>query len=118
MNIEKWFKDGTGFDIKELRYLKPPKLPYFLYENEKEYRGADLIINIVENNITIERYSNTNNENDLLDIKKVSDFLDKNLYEYEEQTDWLDDEGLYGTFWTLDTILEKIRKDDKNGKKN
>ena len=24
MNVEKWFKDGTSFDIKELRYLKPP----------------------------------------------------------------------------------------------
>lgn len=111
MNIEKWFKDGTSFNIKELRYLKPPKLPYFLYTNKKEYRGADLVINIVENNITIERYSNTNNETDLVEIKKVNEFFDKNFYTYEEQTEWLDSEGLYGTFWVLDPILEKIRKE-------
>lgn len=76
MNVEKWFKDGTSFDIKELRYLKPPKLPYFLYTNKKEYRGADLVINIVENNITIERYSTSNSKTDLVEIQKVNDFFE------------------------------------------
>lgn len=112
MNIEKWFKDGTTFNIKELRYLKPPKLPYFLYTNKKKYRGADLINNIVENNITIERYSTSNNEEDLKDIESVNKFLSKNHYEYETQTEWLNSEGLYGTFWILDPILEKIRKEE------
>lgn len=111
MNIEKWFKEGTTFNIKELRYIKPPKLPYFLYTNKKEYRGADLVINIVENNITIERYSTSNSESDLEEIKKVNDFFDKNHYEYESQTEWLNSEGLYGTFWVLNPIVEKIRKE-------
>lgn len=112
MNIEKWFKEGTNFDIKELRYLKPPSLPYFLYTNKKTFRGADLLINIVENNITIERYSNTNNKKDLDDIKIVDDFLNKNFYTYESQTEWLNSEGLYGTFWIMDPIVEKIRKEE------
>lgn len=112
MNVENWFKEGTTFDIKELRYLKPPKLPYFLYTNKKEYRGADLINNIVENNITIERYSTSNNENDLRDIETVNSFLDEYDCTYEMQTEWLNSEGLYGTFWVLDTIVEKIRKED------
>lgn len=111
MNVETWFKNGTNFEIKELRYLKPPKLPYFLYTNRKERRGADSIINILENNITIERYSSTNNEDDLVDIKMVNDFLNKNFYTYEKENDWLDTEGLYGTFWILDPIVEKIRKE-------
>ncbi len=112
MNIEDWFKKGTGFKIKELRYLKPPEIPYFLYINKKIYRGADLLNNIIENNITIERYSETNNDNDLQDIKKVDDLLKKNNYEYNSQTDWLDSEGMYGTFWILNPILEKIRKEE------
>jgi hypothetical protein len=114
MNVEEWFKKGTGFKIKKLRYLKPPKVPYFLYTNKEEYRGADLVINIVENNITIERYSNTNSESDLEDINKVNDFLDKNNYEYDTQTEWLNSEDLYGTFWILSPIVEKIRKEVKN----
>jgi len=112
MNIEKWFKEGTNFKIKELRYLKPPKLPYFLYTNKKKYRGADLINNIIENNITIERYSTSNNEEDLKDIEIVNNFFSKSYYKYEMQTEWLNSEGLYGTFWILDPIVEKIRKEE------
>lgn len=111
MNVEKWFKDGTSFNIKELRYLKPPRLPYFLYTNKKEYRGADQVINIVENNINVERYSTSNSQEDLAEIQKVNDFLDKNFYDYEVQTEWLNSEGLYGTFWILSPIVEKIKKE-------
>ncbi len=118
MNIEKWFKEGTGFNIKKLRYLRPHELPYFLYINRKIYRGADLINNIVENNITIERYSTTDDEKDLKDIETINKFLDKNNYTYEKQTEWLDTESLYGTFWTLDPIIEKNREETKNNEKN
>lgn len=112
MQIENNFEKETGFKIKELRYLKPPKLPYFLYQNKKNYRGADLLNNIIENNITIERYSETDNEKDLKEKQKVNDFLNKNNYEFEVQTEWLSAESLYGTFWVLEPILEKIRKDE------
>ena len=107
MDVKKWFENETGFKIKELRYLKPPKLPYFLFENQKKYRGADLLNNIVENNITIERYSETNSEEDLKDIQKVNNFLKKHYYDYEIQTEWLNDEKIYATFWVLDPIVEK-----------
>ena len=108
MQIENDFEKETGFKIKELRYLKPPKLPYFLY------RGADLLNNIIENNITIERYSETDNEEDLKDKQKVNDFLNKYFsgIEFVSQTEWLSAESLYGTFWVLEPILEKIRKDE------
>lgn len=113
MQIEKLFKEETGFEIKETRYLKPPKLPYFLFTNKKNYKGADLIINLVENNITIERYSETNNDKDLEDCSRVKDFLDRNHYEYDiDGPEWLSDEKLYATFWILNPILEKIRKED------
>lgn len=111
MNIENWFKEGTGFKIKELRYLKPPEIPYFLYQDRKIARGADLLNNIIEHNITVERYSETNKDSDLEDIQKVNDLLEKYNYTYDSQTEWLDSEGMYGTFWVLDPILEKVRKE-------
>lgn len=113
MNVKTWFEDGTKLKIKELRYLKPPALPYFLYENKKVFKGADLLNNIIENNITIERYSDTNNENDLNEIKIVNEFLSKNHYEFDSQTEWLDSEKMYGTFWILEPFLEKIRKESE-----
>ena len=75
---------------------------------------ADLLNNIKENNITIERYSETNNENDLKEIQVVDNLLKKDDYTYNSQTEWLDTEELYGTFWILDPILEKIRKEEIN----
>ena len=111
MDVKSWFENGTGFKIKELRYLKPPKLPYFLYINKKNFRGADLLNNILENNITIERYSETNNDSDLKEIEKIKKFLERNYYTYETETEWLDAENMYGTFCILDPIVEKIRKE-------
>ena len=111
MDVKKWFEDGTKLKIKELRYLKPPKLPYFLFVNNKIHRGADLLNNIIENNITIERYRDYNNETDLKEIQKVDKLLNDNYYTFEKQTEWLNSEGMYGTFWVLDPILEKIRKE-------
>lgn len=119
MQIKEIFEKETGFKIKELRYLKPPQLPYFLFTNKQNHRGADLLNNIVENNITIERYSETNNEKDLEEIKRVDEFLNKNYYQFESETEWLNDEELYGTFWVLEPILEKKRKDEISyGKEN
>lgn len=112
MNIETWFEKGTGFKIKKLRYLKAPQVPYFLYTNKEEFRGADLLNNLVENNIKIERYSLTNKEEDLKDIERVNKFLDRNHYNYECDTDWIDEEEIYGTVWILDPILEKVRKEN------
>ena len=112
MQIEEEFEKETGFKIKELRYLKPPKLPYYLYTNRKVFKGADLINNLIENNFTIERYSESNNENDLKDIDKVDEFLNKNHYGFDRQTDWINTESLYGTVWVLEPILEKNRKEE------
>lgn len=111
MEVKEIFEKETGLKIKELRYLKPPKLPYFLFTNKTNYRGADLLNNLVENNITIERYSETDNEKDLEEKNKVDKFLNKYFYEFDRQTEWLSSEGLYGTFWVLEPILEKVRKE-------
>ena len=47
----------------------------------------------------------------LKEIQKVNELLKKDYYTYDSQTEWLDSEGMYGTFWVLDPILEKIRKE-------
>lgn len=111
MDVKSWFEEGTGLKIKELRYLKPPTIPYFLYVDKKVFRGADLLNNIVEHNITIERYSETNNEQDLLEIDKVNLFLKNKHYTFESDTEWLEDEKMYETYWVLDMFLEKVRKE-------
>lgn len=111
MDIKKWFEEGTKLKIKELRYLKPPKAPYFLFQNQISKRGADIYNNIIENNIIIERYSETNDNSDFEEIEKVDNLLNQEYYTYERNTEWLENEKLYGTYWTLDPVIEKIRKE-------
>ena len=117
--FEKNFQEYTKFKIKELRYLKPPELPYCLYTNRRINKGADTLNNIIENNIIIERYSKTNNSDDEKDCERISGFLDKYFpgNKFEKYDGWLNSEDLYGTFWELEPILEKVRKESvENGR--
>lgn len=106
MDIEQWFNEGTGLKIKELRYLRPPPLPYILYEDSKTRRGADKFNNIIEHNITIELYAEKR-EKDI--ERKIINFLNSEGIEHDEYPDWLNEEKLYCTSYEF-TILEKERK--------
>ena len=109
MDIKKWFEDGTGMKIKELRYLKMPPLPYNIFIDDEVYRGADLKNNIIEHNITIEHYSETIDESSELIIEN---FLDNNEKTYSKSREWLSDEGLFVTLYEINTFLEKVRKEN------
>ena len=104
MDIKKWFEDGTGMTIKELRYIQKPTLPYNIFIDDKVYRGADLQNNIIEHNLTIEHYSETiNTPNETI----IEDFLNKEHKKFEKNREWLDDEKMFVTIYELDTFIEK-----------
>lgn len=109
MDIKSWFEKGTGLNIKENRHLKMPQLPYNVFIDDTYVRGADKKNNIIEHNLTIEHYS----ENiDLIEEKKIEDFLDKEEIKYKKSREWLDNEEMWMTIFELDTFLEK-RKEGK-----
>jgi len=114
MNVEEFLNNGTGLKWKELRYIQAP-YPWFIYIDEKYFRGADKLNNIIEHNLTLEYYDETiNNSYEA----KIESFLDKEGFFYEKNREWLDNEKLWITIYSLDTFIEKLRKeDDKNVKK-
>lgn len=116
MDIKKWFEDGTGLKIKELRYLAPTSLPFNIFVDDEVYTGSDLRNNLVEHNIVIEHYSeNVNDE----DEKLIEDFLNKEQKKFDKEREWLNDEKMFITVYTLHPFLEKIRKEsEENGEKN
>lgn len=108
MDVKKWFEDGTGLKIKELRYVKTPPLPYNIYIDDMTCRGADRLNNIIEHNITFEHYHNGIKESK---EKIIEDFLNKEEIQFDKSREWLDEEEIWVTIYELEPYLEKIRKE-------
>ena len=107
MKKKKMLDNGTGLFWKEIRYLKAPSLPWFIFIDNTSTRGADALNNIVEHDLTLEYYYE---KEDLQTEKAIEDFLNSEDYQYEKNTDWLEDEQLFVTVYEINTFLEKIRK--------
>ena len=108
MDIKKWLEDGTKFKWKELRYLKTPALPYYIFIDDTTYRGADKLNNIIEHDITLEMYSETI---DATGEETIEMFLDSEEISYEKSREWLQTEEMYVTVYSLENLLEKVRKE-------
>ena len=109
MDIKKWFEEGTGLKIKELRYLKMPPLPYNIFIDDTVYRGADLKNNIIEHNVAIEHYNDTI---DLEGEEIIETFLNNENKRFDKSREWLQEEKLFVTVYEIDTFLEKVRKEN------
>lgn len=107
IDIKKMLEDGTKLKWKELRYLKAPALPWFIFIDDTTARGADSLNNIIEHNLTLEYYYE---DEDLQTKKTIENFLNSEGYEYNKNTEWLEEEQIFVTIYELDTFLEKIRK--------
>lgn len=109
MDVKEWLETGTGFKWKELRYLKTPSLPYNIFIDDTVFRGADLKNNIVEHNITLEHYSEAiDSTNETI----IENFLNEEELSFEKNREWLNEEEMYVTLYSLETFLEKVRKEN------
>lgn len=107
MDVKEMLDSGTGLTWKELRYLKTPDFPYFIFIDDIYIRGADLHNNIIEHNLTLEYY------NEVIDLnyeKKIETFLNSEDYQYTKSREWLSEEKMFMTVYELDTFLKKIAK--------
>ena len=108
MDIKEWLDVGTGFTWKELRYLKTPSLPYNIFIDDAVYRGADNLNNIIEHNISLEHYSETiDSDNE----KIIENFLNEEELSFEKNREWLHEEEMYVVVYSIETFLEKVRKE-------
>lgn len=108
MDVKKWFENGTGLEIKELRYLAPPPLPYNIFIDSKIYDGADKNNNLIQHEISIEHYSNTINTTA---EQTIDEFLNSQNIKFDKDRDWLDNDKLFITVYELEPIFEKVRKE-------
>lgn len=109
MDIKEWLETGTKFKWKELRYLKTPPLPYNIFIDDTVYRGADNLNNIIEHNISLEHYSETI---DSANEKIIETFLNEEELSFEKNREWLQEEEMYVVVYSIETFLEKVRKEN------
>lgn len=109
MNIKDYLEKGTNLIWKELRYLKPPVCPWFIFIDDTSIRGADILNNIREHNLVLEYYNEKSDDNY---EKIIETFLNKEGFYYTKEREWLDEEKLYVTIYELNSFLEKVRKEE------
>lgn len=97
--------NAIGIKYKQTRFLKAPSQSYIVYLHDYEVRGADHKNLIRENDITLELYSYSIDEQSESLIEYE---LNKRNIEYKKQNSyWIDSEQLYQTIYEFNYI-EKV----------
>lgn len=94
MDIKK-ILSSTGIKMKEVRFLKPPSLPYIVFFDNQNIRCSDnkFIHNgilIKDHEVTIELYISTLEE-DLEHIEKVESAINTFLVDYTKEIEWIEE---------------------------
>jgi len=104
LDIKAWL-EAAGEPVADTCFLRgeAPPLPYVVFLDSVERDGADLKNLITRHSLTVERYSNTADDNTALEA-----LFDAQAIEYERDKQWLDDEECYLTTYDFETdLIEK-----------
>lgn len=112
MNLKEKLKRGTGLPIAEDHFVKPPKLPYITFLEDKEIRGICKDNFIIHNNVSVELYTSLPDvelekkvRNVIIDsILKDSNSNDE--FEVSQNMEYIESEQMYMTVYDF-TLIEK-----------
>lgn len=93
-----------GIPFKKTRFLKAPSTSYIVYMHDCNSRGADIKNLIKENDITLELYSYSQDEDSQ---RKIENALDERGIEYKKQSSyWIETEQIYQTVYDFSYITK------------
>ncbi|QNU66918.1 hypothetical protein EHE19_019170 [Ruminiclostridium herbifermentans] len=102
-DVKTWL-ETTGYKVAEERFLKPPALPYIIFIDHTDIRGADNKNCIATRQISIELYSDKiNHEAE----QKVEELLNKKAIHYSKNRTWLQAEMFFQTVYDFN-LIEKL----------
>lgn len=101
LDIKSWL-ETTDYKVAEERFLKPPALPYIIFTEETDMRGADNKNFIADRKLSIELYSDKINREA---EKKIENLLEQ--IEYKKDRTWIDSEKFFQTVYDFN-LLEKL----------
>lgn len=103
LDVKSWL-GTTGYKIAEERFLSPPALPYIVFLETHDVRGADTKNCIIERSISVELYS------EKIDVEaesKIEGLLNEKYIEYSKDRTWIDSEKFFQTVYDFN-LLEKL----------
>lgn len=112
---------STGIKTKEIRFLKPPSLPYIVYYDNQTIKCSDnkFIYNGVllkEHSVLVELYV-SNLEADSEYIESVESAINTFLVDYTREIEWIEEKEHFKISYEFEFIT-KEKVVPKNGQNN
>lgn len=95
-DVKLWL-EKAGEPVAETAFTDGASYPYIVYLDTQEHSGADTKNLIVHHSMTVERYSQTNEDN-----PKLEALFDEKPVEYTKEKTWLKDIECYMTTYDFD----------------
>lgn len=101
LGIKVWL-EGSGEPVADTCFPpgEAPGLPYVVFLDHVQRAGADLRNNLRRHSLTVERYSETEEDNSALES-----LFDAQAIKFTKDKQWLSDEECYLTIYDLQTDL-------------
>lgn len=103
MNIKAWLEQ-TGLKAYPVALMKAEKLPYLAFYDRLTMRGADLKNNIAEHDLTVEHYSERENDSSKAALEAL---LSQAQHSFQKSETFLSANAIFCTIYNL-TILEGL----------
>lgn len=103
LDVKAWL-ETTGYKVAENRFVKPPPLPYIVFTERREVRGADYGNGIADRDIALELYSGVI---DPVAESAVEGLLNNRAVEYSKERDWIPTESFFQTLYAFG-MTEKL----------
>lgn len=102
LDIKSWLQ-LTGMKVAETSFLKPPALPYIVFDDDTKIGGADSRNCLADRSITVEMYSERINREKETNIENL---LNEKGISFKKNRTWIDSEKFYQTVYDFN-IYEK-----------
>lgn len=101
MDIKSWLESAME-PVAEVCFTDPPALPYVVFLDTVQHRGADFKNLLIEHDLQVERYSETEDDNAALEA-----LFDVLPVEWKKDKAWDTSNGWFETVYTMN-FTEKI----------
>lgn len=110
MDLKEILKKGTNLPTTENHFIKPPELPYLIFNQDKDVRGVSKDNLIIDSDVSVELYTSKIDQELEKKVKKViiDDILsvsnNDDEIEISQNREYIESEQMYMTAFDFNLI--------------